>query len=131
MYLFVKLKAMVKPCGGTTELRSKPQDLVLNNWLRGNYIKMWTRRQAILIYQHIATRFKAVITNGNFHQLIDIAETTGQLNVIMTGNALLVRREFYKHDPWLVINDDGYILWESREAYEANDFDGIMEEFDL
>lgn len=92
---------------------------------------MWTRRQAILIYQHIATRFKAVITNGEFHQLIDIAETTGQLNVIMTGNALLVRREFYKHDPWLVISDDGYILWESREDYEANNFDGIMEEFDL
>lgn len=88
------------------------------------------KTQIIIIYQYLASKFYKMIKKHNYNMLIELPDGIGQLKMIMNGKALLITREFYLHDPWLVITYDECHLWETREGYEMDDRTQIIEEFE-
>jgi len=86
--------------------------------------KSMATRQTILNYQLLKEKIRNIKTFKDFRKL---PEGIGPLEVIMTGDAIMFRIEFNLRDPWLVIDEDGAKIWETREGYERKDYSEVLE----
>ena len=67
-----------------------------------------------LTYRYLAKKLRRI----DIDEVIRLSEHIGLLEMRVDGEALLIRRELYGNDPWLVVKDGEISLWRSREDYE-------------
>jgi len=76
-----------------------------------------------LTYEYLKDKLRDVKSFKDFRKL---PEGIGNLIVVMNGEAMMFRREFYLHDPWLIIDQHGARIWKTREGYERQDESEVL-----